>query len=88
MLILLSSTRFAPIGADLVRLKRALDNNDLHALNAYLAVLPLCTKNALFKAAGERFGFQTHEVEDIRYLLVGDLAQCLDRSSDTTSLKQ
>jgi hypothetical protein len=55
-------------------LKRALDNNDLNALNAYLAALPQRTKNALFKAAGEKFGFITAEGDGVCYMLAADLA--------------
>jgi hypothetical protein len=68
-------------------LKRALDNNDLNALNAYLAALPQRTKNALFKAAGEKFGFITAEGDGVRYTLAADLAQRLHRHSDTSPIR-
>lgn len=88
MLILISFTRSAPVDVDLVPLKQALDNNDLHALNAYLATLPQRTKNELFKAAGEKFGFQTHEVDAIRYMLAADLAERLHHHSNTAAIRQ
>jgi hypothetical protein len=52
------------LGIDLMPLKRALDSNDLDALNAYLAGLPQRSKNELFKAA-----------EAVRSMLAADLAQ-------------
>jgi hypothetical protein len=67
-------------------LKRALDNNDLDALNAYLAALPQRSKNELFNAAREQFGFKTEEVEAVRYMLAADLAQRLHRHSDTSAI--
>jgi hypothetical protein len=88
MLGLMSFTRSAPVGMDLVPLKRALDNNDLDALNVYLSALPQRSKNELFKAAGEKFGFKTEEVEAVGYMLAADLAQRLHRYSDTSPIRQ
>jgi hypothetical protein len=63
------------LGIDFMPLKRALDSNDLDALNAYLAGLPQRSENELFKAASEKFGFRAEEVEAVRYMLAADLAQ-------------
>jgi hypothetical protein len=71
-----------------VPLKRAIDDNDLDALNAYLAALPQRIKNALFFAAGNKFGFKTEEVEAVRYMLAADLAQRLHCHSDTSPIRQ
>ena len=76
----------APFGVDLVPMKQALDNDDLHGLNACLATLTQRVKNDLLRVAGEKFGFATAEVDGVRYKLAADLAQRLYRHSDTRAL--
>lgn len=78
----------APLHVNLVPMKRALDNNDLSALNAYLAALPQRVRNELLRVAGEKFSFATAEVEGVRYMLAADLAQRVYRHSDTRALAQ
>lgn len=78
----------APLHVNLVPMKRALDNNDLSALNAYLAALPQRVRNELLRVAGEKFSFATAEVEGVRYMLAADLAQRDYRHSDTRALAQ
>jgi hypothetical protein len=87
MLSLMSFTRSAPVGMDLMPLKRALDANDMDALNTYLAGLPQRSKNELLRLAGEEFGFQTYEVDGVRYMLATELSVGVYRHTNTAALR-
>ena len=73
-------------GVDLAPLKRALDANDLNALNAFLAELLQRRRNELLRLASEESGFETYEVDGVRYMLASELSLRVYRYVNTAAL--